>query len=1168
MKFLNRFKRKNQSDLPPEAGAEPAPTKEMPAAVANGTEMTKAPAADEICLRLGDFLHRIPAHLLQAGPHDLQKELRFGIHSLSERIKRGETTISLIEIYRQLPEIFRSEVRDGDKQQVLYPWRKVISMIKVARPEESGAADAVAENLAEKIRQKKPGARASAAAGSATAAQTPILRGRGKQQASWFSRTTLEKGAENPTAEPSAGPQAVATQPSTNLLETPVQGTEPASDTGASVGAGSESLVLPAGGDGSASEIALKLVSENPDSNSAKEEPRPSVAPVEAVKFPVRASTAPERAAESEAALAGLPADLQRRVAMIKGDYERQLAELELARKTYAAEVERLQDQLNQTADRLDEERTANSVSRELLQQAARDRDATQQQIADLQQKMAALQKDSRLSEVTAERDALLQQKAHLSSQISELSKRGASAMPRAGDNSGASAVLQRQVEEFQRRIALMEAAQRDTALELAREKEARAKAEKLLTAAEKLQEQSANYMETAKAEIRKEVEASVKPREIEARKLQKELQDQITQLTDQNRKLATELENARAALSAPAAEASPAADIQSQAIAQLEEDIENYRERLKALIKERDSARAEAKQAAENASAEKGNDVAAVRTKHEEELQTLRSQLAEQSGALESLRNQHLASDATLATERAALQSRLEAVQKALEDAQQAHASQIAQLEKAAEDRLQANSQSESVAMAELRQKLAEAVDGLKAASDESTELRKRCDELSAKRAELAAELEGERASRDERMANAEREHSSIVREREELSQRMADTERALHAAEEERNRLTKTNDGLLGDPALIEAIAGLRSQVRTLEQQRAEATSRADATAEQAAAIADELNRARAARDAAEVKLSAERDDAQRKEAKLEADFAEERQRLGAQRAAELADREEMTKRLADERDQAIRSRAAALQDLETARLKQDELVASLEEERRKAAALQELDRQLLAEREKFAGQRAELENQIAASARTATQVVEQSAAELAESRAGIESLKQALNEAQERARVLEAQRSESHAEQDRMNSRISELDSAAQRSSAQVEQLRTRLESAEQDAAAALLNATHRQEEELSRMRRELALLKTERDNLAQQRDELLRRLNRITDEHKRLFDDLSATPQIMQAPAPAEEREPANVIEVTIPEVLPPEPANGIAIPRARAVAVPPPKLHTL
>ena len=121
---------------------------------------------------------------------------------------------------------------------------------------------------------------------------------------------------------------------------------------------------------------------------------------------------------------------------------------------------------------------------------------------------------------------------------------------------------------------------------------------------------------------------------------------------------------------------------------------------------------------------------------------------------------------------------------------------------------------------------------------------------------------------------------------------------------------------------------------------------------------------------------------------------------------------------------------------------------------------------------------------------------------------------------------------------------------------------------LSAAREEAEDAVLKANRRHEEESSRARRELENLQTERDNLAQQRDELLRRLSRIGEEQKRLLDDLATAPQVMPPPTIVEDRPPANVIEVNIPEVLPPEPGNGIAIPRVRAMAIPPPKVHTL
>ena len=1328
MKFLNRFKRKSQADPESDSAKSPVSPTEPQGNVANGASVApKPPSADEISLKLGDFLHRIPAHLLQAGPHDLQKEIRFSINLLSDRINRGETTINLAEIYRQMPEIFRSEVREADKQQVLYPWRKVITMIKDARGDLGGKA---AENLAEKIRQKKPAARGTNAATGAQApsksAQTPILRGRGRQQASWFSRTTLDKPGEGAPQGPSSPP---APTTAAEIPEARVEAPAPAN-----------SPIIPTTTPALAesAENTLKLVSRDEPlgAGSINLPPAPATIAATPASDPV-AGSKPGPAPLSKPAtdalnLSDMPVDLQRRVAVIKGEYERQLSELEVARKTFAQEVERLQKELSQTADRLDEEKTANSATRDMLQQASRDREATQQQIAELQAKLQNLQKDDRLTAMTAERDALLQQKAHLSKQISELSKRGASPIQRNGDNAAASAVLQRQVEEFQRRITLMESAQRDTALELAREKEARAKAEKLLSAAEKLQEQSANYMESAKAEIRKEIEASVKPREIEARKLQKELQEQIAQMSDQNRKLATELENARTALANAAANpAVPAQDdFQTRAITQLEADVENYRERLKSLLKERDTARAEAKElGARVTSSQSAEGLAAERARLELELEKARKEHSEQATALEALRRERATAEERLAAERNAFETRFDSLRQSL------HAAEGA-LERKAQQRADGGAPTESEAIAQLRKEAAEAVAAAKAAADELAESKRRFEELSEKHAKLGAELisarssmeaerdtsatrlrdqshsleqqlnkvigerenlardhaalmaraEKDRAASDDLLANLERDHTTVVRSKEDLAQRLAESERNLEAANLVREKLSRSADGFLGEAPLIGQLVELRGKVAELEKARAE----------QVAGTSQER------RDYESVKM--ERDQLAAKVSSLEKlheeTFARHTSELNSVRhagqeltaALELAQREAIQAREGggkvaatvahlEEELSAVRKSAEARQatlskELDAAVKKRDLLAATLDEEQKKAAGsisrletelgtarkdctasndrigeltkeldagrqknhqlslsldqerqkVIELDQKLqkhtedaarlgkelagaraeiagfvektrlsaedlethkklleeantalghaqsalAQEREKFAREQAEMESRVAASAQTATQVVEQSAAELAEARASYEALQQSMAEVEGRAGDLARQLSDAQIAQQRAASRITELEASATRSAEQIEATLRQVAAARDEGEAALVAAGRRHEEQASRARQEIAALQTERDNLSQQRDELLRRLNRITEEHKRLLDDLTAEPRVVPPPASAgEDFQPTNVIEVSMPEVLPPDQAsNGIAIPRIRPMAVPPPRISTL
>ena len=548
MKFLNRFKRKSNTEPPP------APVPEKPAST--GSKPALRPAvypqkraqreSEEVKLELGDFLHRIPPHLLVAGPHDLMAELRFEIQDLSDRINNGQTTISLSEIYKRLPDVFRGKILDSDNIEVRFPWQKLAKLVNLSGPGKSNALqpDAAAEALAEKLRAKRH---------TPPAAQEPkptphVLPGHGDRAGTWFS-SPMEA--------------VTAAQSSASLPTLPTAKKEPASKP-AEV------------------EPQTRLVMPNPEPNLKM--PRLSAA-----------SEVPVKNMIQDLRALGLPQEFHGKVAAVQGEYERQFAELEKQRLTLIetrdaanGEVQKLRHELEQAQEALAVEKTTTEINEELLAKSSTE--------------LAVLRDSSKLAEVIAERDALLQQKAYLSSQMAEMNKRGASPAA-SGPITSSGAPGARQLEEAQRRILGMEASQRETALELSREKEARAKVEKLLNGAERLQEQSANYMESAKGEIRKEIEASVKLREIELRKAQKELQDQVAALSDQARKSATELENARSRAAALEQNGHVPMEtlpdpLQAQAIAQLEEDIEQYRNRLKSLIAERDAARAEAEQA------------------------------------------------------------------------------------------------------------------------------------------------------------------------------------------------------------------------------------------------------------------------------------------------------------------------------------------------------------------------------------------------------------------------------------------------------------------------------------------------------------------------------------------------------------------------------------------
>ena len=224
MSFLDRFKRKpqpadNPAPVPEKKKAEPA--KKSPDAkgpvIGQLIPQKVAPSADEIRLELGDFLHRIPVHLLLPGPHELKSELRFQIADLSQRIAKGQTMVNLAEIYRRIPQIFRSEVLESDGIEIRFPWQKIaklVTNVKSASPDEKGSSPAPA--LAEKLRATlpaRPGAKTGkdAAPPPPSPPSGPVLPGRGGAgQASWFTRTGTDKPGERPVyvapQKPAAAP--------------------------------------------------------------------------------------------------------------------------------------------------------------------------------------------------------------------------------------------------------------------------------------------------------------------------------------------------------------------------------------------------------------------------------------------------------------------------------------------------------------------------------------------------------------------------------------------------------------------------------------------------------------------------------------------------------------------------------------------------------------------------------------------------------------------------------------------------------------------------------------------------------------------------------------------------------------------------------------------------
>ena len=182
---------------PPKAKAAPIEPVRMPPAVARAiqpawhtagapfpqkartpTLADRQAAADIITLRLGDFLDRIPPELLDAGAHDRAIPMPFDLVSLSERIGRGDTTIRLTEVYRRMPDIFRTDAVIRQESVMPFPWKKVLSMIVEAKAgaDDGGITSSGVEALARKFKARKlrkPAKMAPGTAGSARSGEAP-----------------------------------------------------------------------------------------------------------------------------------------------------------------------------------------------------------------------------------------------------------------------------------------------------------------------------------------------------------------------------------------------------------------------------------------------------------------------------------------------------------------------------------------------------------------------------------------------------------------------------------------------------------------------------------------------------------------------------------------------------------------------------------------------------------------------------------------------------------------------------------------------------------------------------------------------------------------------------------------------------------------------------------
>ena len=772
MSFLDRFKRKPKPEdapVPDSKQEKPGPAgfaaKAKPAGEPHVTPQKPSPSADDVRLELGDFLHRIPAQLLLAGPHELKTELRFDTASLSQWIAQGITMVNLAEIYRRVPQIFRAEVVEADNVEIRFPWQKIQKLLAATKGEVSadGSAGSVS-TLAEKLRPKKPGLKPPAGAAQPSPASR-VLPGRGGAQAgSWFTRTGSDKPVERPPQLP----------PKTS-------------------GAGAPAVPAPEAG--RLPESPLRI---------AKETPVPAAGAAVAPKVDVQ--------------LADLPADVQRRVAVMCGDYERQIVELEKQRKSLAEahersaeEVEKLRKDVDNAMNQVAQGNTAVSIRADLAGRANKERE-----------------------KMTAELDAKHKEIERLKAEIAKFENvtetPGAAATPGvAGGRRKRDS--ERMVEELNRRIKSMEQAQKESALELAREKESRSKAEKFLASADKLQVETATYMESAKQEMRKEVELGVKHREADMRKALKDLQVEVDALQAHNKTVNADLDAARlraAELEVRLAGVGDPVAHHSAMVERLESEIENYRDRLKVLLHERDEARSE-KDRATGEIQKKIEAETRLAREREQERAEAEKRIAESAARVASLDQLAQAKDAEIRELQAAIESRGSAgsdvavLRKQLDAIKAQQAEEQVQFRREREAMLQERQQFTG----KLREQGASLEGQINALVVERDRLRK---ETEAVNVRFHSEITG----REEIAAKIQAEHASALKAREDIARQLAETERAFKDLKKQHARVASGAQGLLADPVLQTEMDQLRSQIasaRDAEKKAAAAKQEAEA-------------------------------------------------------------------------------------------------------------------------------------------------------------------------------------------------------------------------------------------------------------------------------------------------------------------------------------------------
>lgn len=578
------------------------------------------------------------------------------------------------------------------------------------------------------------------------------------------------------------------------------------------------------------------------------------------------------------------------------------LAAVTADRDRFHAELEAQKAELQAAQKRI--EQLSHAAKAELAEADA-ERERLRQETVTLSQSLAAAQSelDAIRAKATTQHEELTQQHAQLSEQLATLQKAENARVE--GDRS-VHRDSQRQVEELQRRIMGLETTQKEVAQELSRERELRIKAERTAAAADRARGEASALVESLRNDARRDAETTARKRDAEFARSQKELQDRIDELAESASKLKSERDGLNAEVgrlreAAVVANAAPA-DWENRAISSLEADIENYRSRIKSLLKERDALTKDRDQL---------TSTHAASLAEFEALKTTSSETSAQIAALQQERD-------ALAAQIAGVESRLTEAEAAAAKAEAEHLSRHEQLVQA--NALQAQ-EAEKVAATlrslgeertALENQLAE-VTALKAQALEN------CDKLTAEVAALnarpavdpkvAEELQAAQtalalaqeslAARgtelDQIRAEIEKVRAAAASQEAVIKELTSQRDAARKRVEKQLTRLQELEARPVTDPAIEAELATVRAALVSAEQARDAATAEVSRLTEahasaiqttssereaQAASLKNEVALATEARAKAEEEIAAltkQRDAARKRVEKLQAEVEE---------------------------------------------------------------------------------------------------------------------------------------------------------------------------------------------------------------------------------------------------------------------------------------------------